>query len=216
MRKPSWPIALPFLFLFLAGCGGTPEAPPELPPPSIENGQLDPPLAELLSRSRAELAQLADDIRGGLPIIEQGHHEASKQGDVLFDFRPPLVVPVWAEARYLPRLGISLPPYLSLPGSGPLHDHDQALHLARYGDLEAARLLADPDNKEIRAGIDACRLGRNYPVEWTRLVALRLYAAQLHLAAGHVEGGAELVALHRSCARCSTRRRPAGRWASPC
>jgi hypothetical protein len=198
MRKPSWRLGLPFLLLVLPGCGGTPEAPPpELPPPSIENGQLDPPLAGLLARPRAELAQLADDVQSGLPIIEQGHHEAHKQDAVLFPFMPPLVVPVWCEAHYHARLGISLPPYLSLPGSGPLHDNDQALHVARYGDVEAARLLADPDNKEVQARLDACRLGRNYPLEWTRLVALRLHAAQLHLAAGEIEGGAELVALHR-------------------
>jgi hypothetical protein len=197
MRKLSGSIGLPFLFVILAGCGGTPEPPPELPPPSIENGRLDPSLADLLSRPRAELAQLAEDVRGGLPIMEQGHHEAHKQDAVLFDFRPPLVVPVWRESRYLPRLGISLPPYVSLPESGPLHDHDLALHVAQYGDIEAAHLLADPDNKEIRARIDACRLGRNYPLEWTRLVALRLYANQLRLAAGDIEGGAELVALHR-------------------
>src|SRR5262249_16586912 len=48
-----------------------------------------------------------------------------------------------------------------------------------------------------RNQIEAWRYERNYPVEWTRLVGLMLHAAQIQLATGDLQGGTELVVLHR-------------------
>src|SRR5262249_22969480 len=76
-------------------------------------------------------------------------------------------------------------------------DNVVALHLARYGDLEAANGLAEPGNAEISRQIQAAKYEREYPVEWTRLVGLLLHSAQMRLATGDVEGGTELVVLHR-------------------
>ena len=44
-------------------------------------------------------------------------------------------------------------------------------YLARFGDLEAARKIADPDERAKLAELHESLYDRNYPVEWTRLVA---------------------------------------------
>src|SRR5262249_31929465 len=45
--------------------------------------------------------------------------------------------------------------------------------------------------------IDECRCERNYPVEWARVVGLLIQSAEVRLATGDLEGGTELVALHK-------------------
>ena len=44
------------------------------------------------------------------------------------------------------------------------------------------KLLADSQDAVAMKGIEDAALGRSYPVEWTRLVALLLFDAQLRMA----------------------------------
>jgi hypothetical protein len=47
------------------------------------------------------------------------------------------------------------------------------------------------------AKIDACRAGRDYPVEWTRLVGLAFESADLDLADGEAQAAVDLIQMHR-------------------
>src|SRR5205807_1634001 len=53
------------------------------------------------------------------------------------------------------------------------------------------------DDKDLLSQIDAWQTDRNYPLEWTRLVALVLQSAQFKMAHGNVEGATELVLVHK-------------------
>lgn len=190
-----WLLLAPFLLL--AGCGGTPISPPEAPEPEERPVLLEATsnvsLAELLTKPRAELAELAEEWTARVRLQEKAHRAGEGSFSLLPEVRLPLVLPVWRECKFSSRAGISLPPYL------PEGTRDSlcALHLARYGDTEAARQLLEPGDTATPRRLDALAAERNYPVEWTRLVALQLHAAQRSLACGEVEGGGELVALHR-------------------
>ena len=70
-----------------------------------------------------------------------------------------------------------MPPYLA----EDVKDSGLALHLARFGDVEAARKLVDPADTDALRRIEEMAGFKNYPVEWTRLVALLLHNAQLQL-----------------------------------
>jgi hypothetical protein len=70
------------------------------------------------------------------------------------------------------------------------------VHVARHGDLEAARKLAGPNDKQVLKDIEALAYERQYPIEWTRLAALHLYEAQLRLATGDLDGATILISLH--------------------
>jgi hypothetical protein len=107
--------------------------------------------------------------------------------------RLPLAVPVLREAQYSDKAGFSLPSY----AAEDTKDSALALHLARYGDIEAADKLVEPGDTATSQRIQEARLERQYPVEWTRLAALHLHSAQIRLANGDVEGATELVVLHR-------------------
>src|SRR5262249_49171703 len=123
----------------------------------------------------------------------QGRREGRLQFTLVPHVRLPLAVPVLREAKYSAKAGISLPPY----APEDLRDSGLALHLARYGDVEAARQLVDPADAATLARIEACRCERNYPVEWTRLTGLMLHVAEVRLANADVDGGTELLVLHR-------------------
>jgi hypothetical protein len=180
------------------GCGGgavVDDPPPQdrgEEPPRLGD-HIDISLADLLGKPRAELAQMADDLLDKARLWQKAHRETKEVLLLLPELRLPLVVPVLREAKYSGRAGLSLPPYLAVGST----DSALALHLARHGDVEAARRLADPGDAETRRQIDACAGGRNYPVEWTRLVGLLLHAAESRLATGDRDGAAELIQLHR-------------------
>lgn len=179
------------LCVALGGCG-TDEVtvgPPADPPPE----GADVPLADLLSRPRAELAAQCDHWTDYVQNREKAHRDGTLVYGLLPRVRLPLVVPVWREAKFSPRAGFSLPPYLAEDAK----DNDLALHLARFGDIEAALRLAEPHDEGVRRQIEACRGERNYPLEWTRLAALRLQVAESRLASGDPEGRADLAGLHR-------------------
>jgi hypothetical protein len=197
MRKWTWLILAATISPVLAGCGSAePVAEPKAeddPAKVAENVEEAPDpvpdLAELLAKPRPELAALAD--RWGSRAEQQQYFlsHARVRFALLPTVRLPLAVPVFRKAKYSEVAGFSLPPYLSEATRDPA----VALHLARYGDAEAARKLADPAT---RAKIDALRLGRNYPVEWTRLVALILQHTQFRLATGDTGAVEELSQIH--------------------
>src|SRR2546423_7198482 len=99
---------------------------------------------------------------------------------------------MWKDAGWSAEAGISLPPYLK-PG---VKDAALAWHLARFGDLEAARKLAGPADLEKIASLHRSLYDRNYPAEWSRLAARPLQFQQLHLIQGNFESAAEIVSIH--------------------
>jgi hypothetical protein len=200
MRKLVWYLLAMALIPALNGCGasdagpdgkGTDSGPKHTAAaPAPDPG---PPLTELLSRPRAELAALgeswAEKVRNQHIMVRQGQLPFT----LLPDVRLPLAVPVWRQARYSANAGVSLPPY----HPEGAHDSGLALHLARHGDAAAARKLADPADADTLAAVDRLRLERNYPAEWTRLAGLMLYHAQVRLATGAPEAVADLGRLHQ-------------------
>jgi hypothetical protein len=196
-RRLWWSLLL--LAAVACGCGQAEEAVVEAPapapaedPPERLGNHINVSLGELLGKPRAELAALADEWAARAQLQEKTRRDGHITLALLPEARFPLIVPVLREAHFVPELGVSLPPYVA-EGT---KDSDLALHLARYGDDEAARLLADPNGAATGARLDALRCGRNYPVEWTRLVGLMLHEVQVRLAAGETDAVTEMVLLH--------------------
>jgi hypothetical protein len=192
----AWLLLVPVVAA-LGGCGGGPVSdegqPPDAPPPPRLGDSIDFSLADLLSKPRAELANMADEALARLRLQKKAQRDKKDIVPLLPALHPPLAVPVLREAKFSERAGFSLPPYAA-PGTT---DTELALHLARYGDAEAARRLVDPADADAARQIDQLALERNYPVEWTRLVAMLLDSAQLRLATGDLDGGTEIVQVHR-------------------
>ncbi|HEY1861812.1 MAG TPA: hypothetical protein VGG61_15740, partial [Gemmataceae bacterium] len=178
-----------FLACFLSGCGSSQVG--ETPLPGIDDS-LEMPLANLLAKPRPDLAVLGEEWAGKVADQEKAVRLGDLRCTVLPELRFPRMLPVWREATFSSRAGFSLPPYAAEGAKNA----ELAVHLARYGDAEAAAKLAG-DNGDVRAQLDALRYARNYPVEWTRLVGLMQQSAQLRLATGDIDGAKELVALHR-------------------
>jgi hypothetical protein len=194
MKTYIFSLALLALALPLAGCGSSNSPVAEEKPYAARLGDsIDLSLADLLSKPRAQLAEMADECAKGIQIQEKSRREGQLAFHLLPDLRLPLAVPVFRQARYSATVEFSLPPYLK-EGT---KDSVLALHLARYGDHEAAGKLVEPGDAQTKRQIEAARYEREYPVEWTRLVGLLLHAAQMRLATGDIEGGTEVVVLHR-------------------
>jgi hypothetical protein len=196
MRMRWFGSCLLVLLLGILGCRArvatTTEATPEDTTTRLGD-KIDVSLADWLQLPRAEQDKLVEEW-----TVTVGKQRDFARGNVeavllLPQLRPPLVAVGFTEARFSPDAGFSLPPYLKAGQK----DAAVALHLARLGDVEAARKLADPADKELLARIEACGGEGNYPIEWTRLVALRLQNAELKLANGETDGATELVQLHR-------------------
>jgi hypothetical protein len=199
MRRQKLTGLIVVFTLLASGCGsGTvPETDPQPEPkksPSLpEKLPGEVALAELLKKPREELAALGDEWLNRAQLHAQGQREGRVTFALLPELRLPLLVPVFREARYAPGAGVSLPPY----AAGDRKDNALALHLVRYGDVEAASKFVDPKDRGLVARIEASRGERNYPLEWTRLVALLLHDAEWQLATGDPEGAAHLQGLHR-------------------
>lgn len=193
MSKVLTRLGLVAWLAFMAGCSGT--APASVAP----EGDLDTipgtdiSLGALLQKPRPELAHLADDLTNKIQVQLRAIREGRVQAQFLPDLPLPVAVPVWREAKYHADTGISLPPYLA-PGQ---KDPELALHLARYGDAEAARKLADDKDQATLKQIESLAYSRNYPAEWTRVVGLMFHDAQVRLACGYEEAARELVGMHR-------------------
>jgi hypothetical protein len=185
------------MLLALSGCRSRVATTEEQTAPEDTTTRLadktDISLTNWLQLPREELAKLAQEWA----TTADKHREMARSDvesvQLLPQLHPPILTAGFAEAKFAPTAGFSLPPYLTEGQK----DARVALHLARFGDHEAARKLADPADKELLAKIDACRGERDYPIEWTRLVTLVLHNAELKLANGDPDGAAELVLLHR-------------------
>lgn len=178
-----------------AGCGSGPVAvdAPETKPaalPAVTTPQAT--LSELLAQPRAELAKQFEEVTAQVQVREKAHRDGTLAFGLLPRLRVPLILPIWGEASYSTKTQISLPPYIA-EGS---KDNHLALHLARYGDVEAARRLAEANDKTILQTLEGLACDRNYPAEWTRLVTLMLHTAEYRVAGGDDEGRAELASLH--------------------
>ena len=179
--------------LALVGCGKTP--PPEV---VVDNTHLpdsiDTNIAQWLDQPRAELANLSEDrteaVKQGLVDTRTANNALA---ELLPNLKPSLAPPVFRDVKYSKKAGVSLPTYLA-EGTP---DREVAWHLARFGDVEGAKKLVDPADKAFLSELEKLGYERNYPVEWTRLVALHLFSAELKLSNGEVEGASELVNLHR-------------------
>jgi hypothetical protein len=157
------------------------------------NDKTDIVLAAWLQLPRSEQAKLVQEWSVTVEKQRETARNNVESVALLPKLHPPIVSAVFAEAAFSPEAGFSLPPYLK-PGQ---KDAAVALHLARFGDREAALKVADAADRELLVKIDTFRGERDYPVEWTRLVALMLQNAELKLANGDADGAAELVQLHR-------------------
>jgi hypothetical protein len=177
----------------LTGCGAGPNDVARSvsggPNPAAPQGSL----SELLAKPRAELAKQGEEMMAQVEIREKQHRDGSLAFGLLPRLRLPLILPIWAEATYSAKTEISLPPYIA-EGT---KDNALALHLARFGDADAARKFAEPGNDAVLKQIDECACTNNYPAEWTRIVALSIHTAEYRLAMGEDAGRAELASLHR-------------------
>lgn len=157
------------------------------------NDKTDVSLTDWLKLPRADLAKLVEEWTETVGKQREAARSNVESVRLLPQLRPPIVMAGFAEAKFSPEAGFSLPPYLKASQK----DAAVALHLARFGDREAALKLADPADKDLLAQIEASRGEREYPIEWTRLVSLVLQNAELKLANGELDGATELVQLHR-------------------
>ena len=176
--------------ILLGGCSSA-KRPPEpaaerVAPATAEIGSL----SDLLARPRNELAKRSEELLDRIKFQERMIQERRRELALLPSYRLPLVVPVLRTTKFSATAGFSLPPYLAEGG----RDGALALHLACYGDLEAARKLADPSDV---ARLEELKFARNYPVEWTRYVGLLLHDAQMQVAAGDREGMERLLSFNR-------------------
>ena len=185
---------------FVTGCGGLPEETESVDGVGLSNTQVDLTKgvddvdpAAWLTLPREELARRCVELEKSIAEKDQ----LLKQGQLVYallkDHRWPTATPVFREANYRPGLGISLPTYVS----DGVKDSIIAQHLDRFGDHEAAALLVDPSDEAIAGKIAVNRTKINFPVEWTRLVALSELAAQIDLASDNFEGAKRLIAIQR-------------------
>jgi hypothetical protein len=180
--------------------GGMSVPPPEEPPPPTPvdaqarlGDHVDQSLAQLLAKPRQELAELGEEWAAKIRVQEKSRRDTTVSFLLLPDLHLPLVVPVLREAKFSPQAGLSLPPYVA----DGARDNDLALHLARFGDADGARKLAQPGDAEVLRRIDRFSYERSFPVEWTRVVGLMMHGAELRLATGDLGGATELLIWHR-------------------
>lgn len=194
--------------LALCGCGGSapPPSPGPGPGPVVQPSPTTEPkkktessarvslsLTELLKQSRADLAKLCDESLAQAQVQEKNRLLHNRPFALYPLDHLPIVLPVWRQAAFSAQVGFSLPPYFEAGKK----DRHLALHLARWGDDEAARKLVDAEDAATLQQIETLKLERSYPLEWTRLAALRLHDATWRLATGEVEGLDELGRLHK-------------------
>jgi hypothetical protein len=192
MKTPLlWSGAL-LLVVALVGC--------ESPPDVTDDGdntrlaeQVDFSLSEWLSLPRAELAALVKE-RMEIVVDQQERARSNPDSvDLLPTLRPSISPPIFQESNWSAKAGISLPPYLTVGAK----DREVALHLARHGDHVGASFFADASDGDLKKRLEALKSDRNYPLEWTQLVALNQISAEFKLAGGDLDGAATLVHINR-------------------
>ena len=93
------------MVFFACGCGGAAE-----PSATVAgDGKPDYVLAELLDKPRSELAEMSAELQARVTLQKR----AAQEGRLSLAFLPnlpiPLIVPIWTEAAYSAKRGISLP-----------------------------------------------------------------------------------------------------------
>jgi hypothetical protein len=149
-------------------------------------------VADWLGQSRVELDQRFEDWKNKAARLIELNRGDRQTHALLPKLKPVLTFPVFQDARFSARAGISLPPYVEDGHKDPA----VAIHLARFGDADGALLLTNPADEAVRREIESYRTDRNYPVEWTRLVALAQFVAEMRLAGDDSQGAAMLIHLH--------------------
>ncbi|MFO0842389.1 MAG: hypothetical protein U0797_08345 [Gemmataceae bacterium] len=155
MHKPFFRAAL-LAVLALAGCkrGGAPQ------PEARLNTMSESVVAGWLKLPRAEQAKLADEWADTIQKQTNAIRSNPRSVELLPRVLPSLSAPVFQQAKFSASAGFSLPPY-AVPGKP---DAGVALHLARFGDHEAAVRLprgsARParcaeGREELPGGVDA-------------------------------------------------------------
>jgi hypothetical protein len=171
-------------------------------------------VAEWLKWPREKLAEQVQSVRDTALAQQKAARETTESASLLPRLRPLVEAPVFADAKYSARLECSRPTYFEEGKKERRYDADIALHLARFGDHEAAARFADPADKKLAKQIAEYRSWRNYPVEWTQLVGLQLQLAQLKLAHGKpseaIDGATELVLIHKQLVDVLDRKAAAG------
>lgn len=199
--------ALLLLAVTAAGCArGTQVETPDLAPEDQTTklgSAIDLDLVAALQLPRADQAKLATEWADTLQAQLKAARDNPESVDLLPKFLPPLAVAVFDQAKFSPAAGFSLPPYLD----AGKQDAAVALHLARFGDHEAATKIA-PD--AVRGKLAAFRAEKNYPVEWTRLASIALISSQLKLASGDADGATQLVLLHKQLTEALDKKAAAG------
>jgi hypothetical protein len=150
-------------------------------------------LAELLNLPRSELATRTEECLSSIQYFQQRHNDGRLPFLLLPGAFAASATPLFRQATFSVQAGFSLPPYYS----GERKDSELALHLARFGDVEAARKLVDPADQDAVGQVEKLQLERNYPLEWTRLVGLLLYRTQYHVLTGNVDEVKQLIGLHQ-------------------
>ncbi len=183
--------------LGLFGCkarnSGQPDATDTSPEATVGLGdRTDISLSDWLKQARPELARRVREQTELARAQQKAVRDTPATLTHLPQLHPPLLVPVLHESVWSEKEQVSLPPWLE-PGA---KDADLALHLARHGDVDAALKVA-PENAALRQQLEALRTGPNIPIEWSQLVGVQIYLAQLRLAQGEAEAATELVLLHR-------------------
>jgi hypothetical protein len=189
-----------FAVVFVAGCGGLPEENETVDGVGLANSQVDllkgvddVDPAAWLTLPREELARRCVELEKNIAAKDQLLAHGQLVYALLKENRWPSATPVFREATYRPGVGISLPAYVS----DGVKDSVIAEHLDRFGDHEAAALMVDPSDEALVAKIAVNRTKINFPVEWTRLVALTEQASQIDLASDNFEGAKRLIAVQR-------------------
>ncbi len=195
MLKYSLRAAALLAALLLVGCKRQP--PPPLPrgvAPVDNSTRLKPvddlKLGDWLDLPRSEQAKLMDEWTETVEKQLAAIRTNPLSLDMLPKLLPPLTVAVFDKAKFDPKVGLTLPPYVEpeKPDAGV------ALHLARFGDYDAALKLAP---ETFRSRLVSLKPSKNYSVEWSRLVSLLQISAQLKLATGDTDGAIQLAAIHQ-------------------
>src|ERR1700722_766648 len=92
--------------LFAGGCGrGNDSA------TTATSVKTDYSLAELLDTPRSELAEMTAELQARVTLQRRAVQEGRLSVGFLPNLPMPLIVPIWTEADYSDKRGISLPPY---------------------------------------------------------------------------------------------------------
>jgi hypothetical protein len=188
-------VGLVLTALAFAGCGGrTPVQNAPVDDTTVRLGTDCPlNLKQLLKEDRAKLAKKVEETAQRLRELRNMNSSNPSSVVLLPRFvTSPGRAPLY-QAKFSQKLGFSVPAYYKEGQADP----ELALHLARHGDLEAAKKLGPKGDAEFDRQLAAVRTEKNYPIEWTLLVAVAQQLAEVEVTVGNVDGATELASLHR-------------------